>query len=434
MFGRADTEQIRRLEEENRHLKRAVEELSVLNDLSREIGASMDSEAITEKIVKRSLRAIGAEQGVITLLDEESVSPAQTLIRTNSSTGKHPPFRAHDQLLGLMYLNREPLMVNEPSEDPRFRGANWSDQIRSLLCVPLFVRSKLIGVLTLFNKKDVNGFTEADRRLLSIIASQSAQVIENARLYEEERSLLRVQEEMRLAADIQMRLLPEAAPDVEGYELAGVSIPAQSIGGDYFDFLPLTDTKTIACVADVSGKGLPAALLMSNVQAALRARYDSCRSPSECLSVLSGLLYRNMYRGSFVTMVYGILDASEHTFEYANAGHNRPLWCGLDGRVQRLENAGLVLGAVAKLAYGDGRIQFEPGGVLLIYSDGVTEAMNEARLEYGEERLTRMLSEARTRTSEEILSHITADVAAHAGDTPQHDDMTLLVIKRNAVL
>lgn len=434
MFGRADTDLIRRLEEENRHLNRAVEELSVLNELSREIGASMDSENITEKIVKRSLKAIRAEQGVITLLDEESVSPAHTLVRTDSSTGKHPPFRVHDQLLGLMYLKHEPLMVNDPSKDPRFRGANWPDQIHSVLCVPLLVRSKLIGVVTLYNKKDANGFTGADRRLLSIIASQSAQVIENARLYEEERSLLRVQEELRLAAEIQMRLLPDAAPKVEGYDLAGASIPAQSIGGDYFDFLPLEGTRTVVCVADVSGKGLPAALLMSNVQAALRARYDSCRSPSECLTVLSGLLYRNMYRGSFVTMVYGILDAAEHSFEYANAGHNRPLWCGADGRVQRLETAGLVLGAVDKIAYGDGRIRIEPGGVLLIYSDGVTEAMNDTRLEYGEERLMQVLTEARNLSSKEILSRITEDVTAHAGDMPQHDDMTLLVIKRNSPL
>lgn len=431
MFGRTDKEHVQQLEEENRHLKRAVDELSILNDLSREIGASLDSDEITEKIVKRSLRTIGAEQGVITLLNEEAVNPAQTLIRTNYSSGNHPPFRAHEQLLGLMHLNREPLLVNDPSRDPRFSVANWSDQVRSILCVPLFVRSRLIGVLTLFNKKEEDGFTHDDRRLLSIIASQSAQVIENARLYEEERALLRVQEELRLAAEIQMRLLPEAAPAIAGYDLAGTSIPAESVGGDYFDFLPFAIDKTAACVADVSGKGLPAALLMSNLQAALRARYDSCPSPSTCLSVLSSLLYRNTHRGSFVTMVYGILDSAKHSFVYANAGHNRPLRCGADAHVERLETAGLVLGAVASLSYDDGHVHLEPGSVLLVYSDGVTEAMSDARTEYGEDRLADTLADARASTAENILARITDDIAAHVGATPQHDDMTLLVIKRD---
>lgn len=430
MFGRTDRKHVRTLEDENRQLQRAVEELSILNDLSREIGASLDSDQIMEKIVKRSLRAIGAEQGVITLLNEEAVNPAETLIRTNYSSGKHPPFRAHEQLLGLMHLNREPLMVNEPSRDSRFSVANWSDDVRSILCVPLFVRSRLIGVLTLFNKREEVGFSHDDRRLLTIIASQSAQVIENARLYEEERALLHVQEELRLAAEIQMRLLPETAPTISGYDMAGTSIPAESVGGDYFDFLPFGDAKTAACVADVSGKGLPAALLMSNVQAALRARFDGCRSPSACLAVLSGLLYRNMKRGSFVTMVYGILDTASHTFTYANAGHNRPLRCGADARIERLETAGLVLGAVASLTYDDGSVHLDPGSVLLIYSDGVTEAMNDVRVEYGEDRLARTLSEARRLPAQEILVRITGDIAAHVGETPQHDDMTLLVIKR----
>lgn len=432
MFSRTNTERLRQLEEENRQLKRAVEELSILNDLSREIGASLDSEEIMQRIVKRSLRATGAEQGVITLVDEESADPAHTLIRTNASSGKHPPFRAHEQVLGWMHLNQEPLMVNEPSQDQRFSGARWSDQVHSILCVPLFVRSRMIGMLTLFNKKDREGFTSEDRRLLTIIASQSAQVIENARLYEEERALLRVQEELRLAADIQLRLLPESAPEIEGYDLAGTSIPAQSVGGDYFDFLPLEDGKIAACVADVSGKGLPAALLMSNLQAALRARYDSCRSPSECLTVLSSLLYRNTHRGSFVTMVYGILDVTTHTLAYANAGHNRPLLCGSDASIERLETAGLVLGAIASLDYEADRIDIEPGSVLLIYSDGVTEAMNDARAEYGEDRLATVLVESREKSADAILKRITDDVAAHAGDTPQHDDMTLLVIKRDA--
>lgn len=430
MFGKPDTQRLQQLEEENRRLKRAVDELSVLNELSREIGASLDSEEVMEHIVKRSLKALRGEQGVITLMDQEASEPTRTLIRTSSSSGKHPPFRANDQLLGWMYLNREPLMVNDPPNDERFRGAGWSEHIRSILCVPLFVRSRLIGVLTLFNKKDDEGFTDDDRRLLTIIASQSAQVIENTRLYEEERALLRVREELRLAADIQMRLLPDAAPQLDGYELAGTSIPAQNIGGDYFDFLPFGDGRVAVCVADVSGKGLPAALLMSNVQAALRARYDTCSSPAACLAVLSRLLYRSTHRGSFVTMIYGIVDPAAHSIAYANAGHNRPLVCMADGRINRLETAGLVLGAIADSEYSAGTTELEPGSVLLLYSDGVTEAMNEARAEYGEDRLENLLRDGHGMSAQQTVDRIVKDVRSHVGKAAQHDDMTLLVVKR----
>lgn len=430
MFGKTETQRLQQLEEENLRLKRAVEELSVLNELSREIGVSLDSEEVMEHIVKRSLKALRAEQGVITLVDEEASEPTRTLIRTSSSSGKHPPFRANDQLLGWMYLNREPLLVNDPPNDERFKGAGWSDQIRSILCVPLFVRSRLIGVLTLFNKKDESGFSDDDRRLLTIIASQSAQVIENARLYEEERALLRVREELRLAADIQMRLLPDEAPALDGYDLAGTSIPAQNVGGDYFDFLPTGNGQMAVCVADVSGKGLPAALLMSNVQAALRARYDTCSSPSSCLSVLSKLLYRSTHRGSFVTMVYGIIDTAGHSIDYANAGHNRPLVCMADGRVVRLETAGLVLGAMPDADYRTGTTPLEPGSLLLFYSDGVTEAMNESRVAFGEENLEDLLRVVRGLTAQETVDRIVKEVQTHVGDAPQHDDMTLLVVKR----
>ena len=430
MFGKTDTQRLSQLEEENRRLKRAVEELSILNELSREIGASLDSEEVMEHIVKRSLKALRAEQGVITLIDQEAAEPTRTLIRTSSSSGKHPPFRANDQLLGWMYLNREPLMVNDPPNDPRFRGAGWSDQIRSILCVPLFVRSRLIGVLTLFNKKEESGFTDDDRRLLTIIASQSAQIIENTRLYEEERALLRVREELRLAADIQTRLLPDAAPDLDGYDLAGSSIAAQNVGGDYFDFLPFRDGRLAVCVADVSGKGLPAALLMSNVQAALRARYDTCSTPSDCLAVLSRLLYRSTHRGSFVTMIYGIVDPSRHQIAYANAGHNRPLIGTPDGRIVRLETAGLVLGAVADARYATGTAELNAGSTLLLYSDGVSEAMNEARLGFGEDRLEDILREANGITAQQTMERIVKEVQTHVGKAPQHDDMTLLVVKR----
>lgn len=227
--------QIKALREENERLKRAVEELSVLNELARAIGASSNPEEIMQTIVRRSLRAVNAEQGVITLVEQKSADPMKTLVRAMVSTSEHEQFHLTQALLGWMHLHKKPLVLNDPRTDERFRGVQWDESVRSLLCVPMMIKSELRGVLTIINKNKKEGkrFTEEDQRLLAIIAAQSAQVVENARLNEREKQLLKMQEEVRLAAKIQAELLPHAAPVVEGYEIVGANIPAQVVGGDH---------------------------------------------------------------------------------------------------------------------------------------------------------------------------------------------------------
>lgn len=402
----------------------------MLNELSREISASLDSDEIMSRIIKRSLTALRAAQGVVTLVDEDHREPMRTLIRTRSDSAEDFSFHLDEAVLGWMLLNRQPLVVNEPGHDERFTGVRWDERIRNVISAPLLVRSRLIGAVTLYNKKGETGFTEDDRRLLAIIATQSAQIIENARLYEEERAFLRMREEMRLAGEIQQKLLPDEAPQVEGYELAGRSIPAQSIGGDYFDFLVLGSQRIGTCVADVSGKGLPAALLMANVQAALRANAHMYSDAAECLTALNRLLYRSMRRGSFVTLVYGILDPRAHTIDLANAGHNRPLVCRADGAVERIDTAGFLAGVLAEVDLPSASVELERGDLLFLYSDGVSEAMNAEREEFGEARLIDALSRARGEGAAEIVEEVIKAVGSHVADADAHDDVTLCVLKR----
>jgi serine phosphatase RsbU (regulator of sigma subunit) len=329
-----------------------------------------------------------------------------------------------------MLLNRKPIAINDPAGDARFSGVRWDAAIRNIISAPLLVRSRLIGAVTLYNNQSPAGFTEDDRRLLAIIGTQSAQIVENARLYEEERALIRVREELRLAAEIQQYFLPDDAPSVPGYELAGRSIPAQSVGGDYFDYIVITPDRVAACVADVSGKGLPAALMMANVQAALRAQAGLHGSAADSLIALNRLLHKSMRRGTFVTLVYGVLDAKTHTFDLANAGHNRPLICRADGTVEQIDTAGMLAGALAEISLIGVEVHFARGDCLFLYSDGVTEAMNHRREEYGKERLASLLSESRQQTSVQIVQRVIDSVNAHVGDADPHDDITVCVIKR----
>ena len=186
---------LQNLEDENRRLRRAVEELSILNDLARLIGGSMNSQEIMQTIIHRSLRAVHAEQGVITLVDAEANKPMRTLVRSMQSSGDHPQFHLTESILGWMHLNKKPLMINDPLNDERFRGIRWDPAVKSVLCVPLTIKSMMIGILTAYNKKDGKYVTDDDQRLMAIIAAQSAQVVDNARLYEQEQSLLQKQEE-----------------------------------------------------------------------------------------------------------------------------------------------------------------------------------------------------------------------------------------------
>ena len=305
-------QRLQQLESENQRLKRAVEELTILNDLARAIGASLNSQEIINTIIRRSLRALNAEQGVITMVHDRASEPTKTLIRTMSESREYEAFHLDQSLLGWMQINKKPLSMNDPANDHRFRGLKLEDSIRSLLCVPLLVKSELRGVISVCNKKDEDGFTHEDQRLLAIIAAQSAQIIETARLYEEEKALTSVREELRLALDIQLGLLPKTFPEIPGYRIAGSSAPAQMVGGDYFDFIAIDENRLAITLGDVSGKGLPAALLMSNLQATIRGMTLLDVSPAECLSRSNKLMYQSTDANKFASLFYGIVDTRNH--------------------------------------------------------------------------------------------------------------------------
>lgn len=423
---------IRALQQENLRLTRALEELSMLNELAREIGASRNSEGIMGRIIKRSLRAVNAEQAVITLVGTQEREPMKTLVRAMVTSSEHEKFHLSQNLLGWMHLNKRPLLSNSPSTDDRFRGITWDPSIHSILCVPLMVKSELIGVLTAYNKKGEKDFTDDDQRLLTIIAMQSGQVIENARLYEEEQNYLSMQEEVRLASVIQTELLPREAPRLEGYDIAGCSIPAQQVGGDYFDFIPIDDTRIAICLGDVSGKGLPASLLMANLQATLRGQTLIDVGADETIRRSNMLLFRSTDPEKFATLFYGVLDFAKHELSFSNAGHENPFLFTNATEVLRLIAGGTVLGVLESFPYEKGAVSFDVGSTLVAFSDGITEAFDEAGDQFGEEKLLAVLNESRELPAETIIARIVDAVSQHAGKAPRSDDLTLLVVKRNA--
>ncbi len=406
-----------------------MEELSILNDIARAISASVNAEEIMQTLIRKSIRAVNAEQGVITLVEEEQKS-MKTLIRTMVSSAGAPAFHMHQALIGWMHLNKKPLTVDDPADDSRFRGVQWDGNIKTLLCVPLIVKSELRGVLTVYNKKDGQPFNTEDQRLLAIISAQSAQVVENARLIEEEKLFIKMQQEVGLAAKIQRDLLPRSNPGLHGYDIFARTIAAQSIGGDYFDFIPMSDGRMALCLGDVSGKGLPASLLMANLQATLRGQTLVSQQPSECILRSNKLLFESTSPEKFATLFYGVIDIKHHSVNYSNAGHDWPFLISKEGSIQRLKTGGLMIGLIEQAAYQDEEVPIQLGDVLVIQSDGVSEAMNSGNEQFGEERLQKLLLDNKDRTAEEIIDITIKEVRKHAGAHPQSDDITMMVVKR----
>jgi sigma-B regulation protein RsbU (phosphoserine phosphatase) len=423
-----------RISKENVRLKSAGEELSILNDIATAVSSTSSLEHIIELIVHKCIKHLKVEQATITLLDaRQQEAPFRTIIRGADTSSEILPYRLDAELTGWMLKNQKPLLVNDLQKDSRFQMKDGDTcPIHSVLSVPLVLKGRMIGLLNLFNKRTEGGFTDADARLVGIIAAQSAHVIENARLYAEETALKLMQEEMKLAYKIQMDLLPKEPPHIAGYDIAGVSIPAKAVGGDYFDFMQLNDRLLAFCLGDVSGKGMPAALLMANLQATLRGQIMINSSPKECLQRTNALIYKSTDADKFATLFYGALDNGAHELTYANAGHNYPLFLKPGREPIRLETGGLVLGCLDDFCYGEKTIQFDPGDVLLIYSDGITESIDANEEEFGEQKLSEILQQNVSESAARLIERIVSAVHTHAGESPQADDMTILIIRRVA--
>ena len=333
------------------------------------------------------------------------------------------------QLTGWMMKNHRPLVINDLATDERFGGSDVQNlPIKSLLSVPLELKGRLIGILNLFNKVD-GEITSEDSRLVAIIASQCAQVIENARLYVEEMSLKQLEEDLRHAKSIQYMLLPQSAPAIPGADVAGLSVPAHDVGGDYFDYIELGNNRWGIAVGDVSGKGMPAALLMANLQATMRGAARTSASVAECVATVNRLLLGSTDSRTFVTLFYAVYDAPARTLTYCNAGHNYPYRIRTDGSLDTLKTGGPLAAAFAWSQYDEATIALEPGEGLLIFTDGVTEAANPEEEQFGEGRLEDVIRAHRHAGAKPLIDQIVTDVLAFQKTAPVADDLTLVCLR-----
>jgi sigma-B regulation protein RsbU (phosphoserine phosphatase) len=298
------------------------------------------------------------------------------------------------------------------------------------MAVPLASGEETFGMIYVDNPFN-NRFQEEDLKVLTTIASVASIKIEHERLLEERLEKRRMEEELKVASEIQMRLQPFAPPKLEGWDMTGVSFPCREIGGDYYDFIyRKRDRRLLVAVGDVSGKGTGAALLMSSLHAAVRAQSQARSTIGEVMSEINQYIFENSPPNKFLTLFYGELDPENGTLIYSNGGHNAPMLVRTSGEVERLDKGGLPIGMMQGVSYQEGTIVFNPGDVLVIYSDGITESINERDEEFDEDRLIEVVKNNLGRSASGVRDRIDEALSRFVGTTAPVDDMTLMIIKR----
>ena len=423
-------DQLSNLQEENNQLRKAVGELSILNELSRVIGSTMSLDVIIENIIRRAVKAVHCHQGMITLVDEITPNSMFTLIRTLDSTSNHQQFHLNQNVLGWMMINKKPLISNDFPADSRFSGVKVEGDVKSLVCVPLLIKNRLIGILATFNKKEDRIFTEDDTRLLSIIGSQSAQVLDNARLYELEQKKIVMDKELIAAREVQMNLLPKSLPQIANFQFAATTIPAKEIGGDFYDIVRVHGDVYEIIVADVAGKGLPAALLATLGKGILCSQVIQHNSLVTQLKLSNQILRGSIPHKSFITLLLAAVEPKSRTVTVANAGHCYPLLFRSNSQtVDIVQVKGFALNLTDEHQCEVKAIAMEPNDCLILYSDGVDEAQSITQEFFGVDRLINVIQRHARGTADILLQKIIEEVKLFSKGVSQSDDITLLVIK-----
>ena len=337
---------------------------------------------------------------------------------------------ANDPVFHTLARRDKPVFFDEFAEEesasellPRLK--EWGCR----LIVPIREQESLAGVLFLSEKVSGFRYRYEDINLLSVLTNQLAAGMTNARLYAEALEKQKMEEELNVARQIQMQLLPQADPAGPGYKVSSFAQPSRQVGGDYFDYFDRAEGRLGLVIGDISGKGVPAALLVSQLQAILRAEVRTAKSLPEIISAVNQIITESTTAEMFATLFYADWDPVARQLNYVNAGHNYPIVVRQDGTSDTLRVGGLALGVIAEAQFEQSRVQLVPGDLVLLYTDGLTELNDPMGQEYGEERLLRLLKENRHLSAETIKNKLVRDATRFALGELGFDDLTLIVLK-----
>jgi phosphoserine phosphatase RsbU/P len=409
------------LEVVNRKMNRKVQELNTLFDLGKEFVSQLDQDKLVRLLIFSLMGQVGVNRYAICLRNGGGM-------RIVASRLEGQPPQA--ELLMLLSRLKGPVLAGDlvvrDTVDPR----PLLKDLGVTVIVPMRLKDESSGLILLGDKLSREPYSSADMEFISSLGNLAMIALENARLFQETIEKQRMEDELVIAREIQKGLLPSILPSLPGYEIAAANISSKQVGGDYYDVIPVDGNRHIIAIGDVSGKGTPAALLMANLQATIRALVPLELPLFELTGRVNDLMCRNTGGNKFVTFFWGILDPRSGDLTYVNAGHNFPMLLRADGSMERLEDGGMILGVMPTMApYVEAKVRLAPGDLLTLFTDGVSEAMSKEGSEYGEDRLEAVLRHASGTTAQEILRMVHEDVLRHARGASQSDDITMMVVR-----
>jgi phosphoserine phosphatase RsbU/P len=399
--------------------------LGALVRAARELAGHGALDKLFEVVLSFSLDAVRASRGVVMTREPNGD------FRTRAIRGEG--FRISRTVRDLVTNEGKSLLVRDASLDQDFasRTSILSQHVRSILAVPLQTDDAVIGLVYLDSLNLLREFTVEDLNLVTMMANLAAIRIEHARLVEQQESRKILEHELERAAEIQRSLLPAQAPKIAGYEIAGYNAPCRTVGGDYYDFLPHSDGRVVLLIGDVSGKGLGAALLMSSLQARSQVFFENPEDLAVQISRLNRSVAGSCPGNCFITFFVAVLDPASGELTYCNAGHNSPLLIRQKGRIESLEATGIPLGISREANYQQKSCRIEKEDLLVLFSDGVTEARGvDVEQEFGEERLISVVQRERQLPVDDIIGRIRSEILSFSGGAAASDDITLVIARR----
>ena len=417
-----NSQMICELKEVNKKLDHSNQELNTIFEIGGELSATFDIEKIVKllgfalmgQMLVNKYALFVLQNGKFVLTGSQGYKGIQNCM---DSTAEMTDFLSHLTL---------PLRIEDNIEDEILKTLQKTG---IKLIIPMMIHEKLKGIVCLGEKVSGKRFSEENIEFLSTLGNLAMISLENAMMVEEMLEKQRIEEELALAREIQQNLLPGDFINIPGFQLEAVNISSQSVGGDYYDFLNFADSTCGIVIADVSGKGVPASLLMANVQASFHALSEVMVNPANLIDKINNIIYRNTSSDKFITLFYCRLYPDERRIEYCNAGHNHPFILSKDGTVKYLDKGGLILGIMPDLDYQLDSVDLERGDALIMYTDGVSEAMNKENEEFGENRLLDVCQKLRNNSASTIRDGILNAVNDFSQGAPQYDDITLVVLK-----
>jgi serine phosphatase RsbU (regulator of sigma subunit) len=384
-----------------------------------------------------------------TFMDELYINTSSVMLLTSAGTYqiqiadgenvadlKGKIIRRDETLMEVMEREKKELTKNDLIEDPRFeeiseKGAAGFEALHASLMVPLVYQNQVIGCLNLGEKKSGKPYRREDIELLRTLANQGAVAIENARLFQENLEKQRMEEELSIARDLQMSMLPSVCPEVTGFRIAASSTPAREVGGDFYDFIEMREEKIGIVVGDVTGKSVSGALVMSASRSVFRMLSEEDLTVGNMMERANHRIKKDVKSGMFVALLFALVDTKNGSLSLCSAGQTQPIHFSVKtGRAELVETEGdsFPLGIIDEADYQETRIELTPGDRVIFYTDGIVEAMNEKEEIFGFERLLDLVRKSGSLSAEALLKEILEKVEEFAGGAPQHDDLTVIVV------